>query len=63
MAKRPMLTEANPQGLWLDKGYDDDEVRAIVREFGFTAPILARGEEAMAIKRAAGFRARRWVVE
>ena len=32
-------------------------------EFGFTAHVRARGEEAKAIKQEAGFRARRWVVE
>lgn len=47
----------------MDKGYDYDEVRALVAEFGFTAHIRARGEEAYAIKHEAGFRARRWVVE
>ena len=52
-----------PQGLCLDKGYDFDEVREIVKEFGFTAHIRARGEEAQAIKNEAGFKARRWVVE
>jgi putative transposase len=63
MVKRPRPTRAKPQGLCLDKGYDFDEVRAIVREFGFTAHIRARGEEAKAIKDEAGFKARRWVVE
>jgi transposase len=63
MAKRPRPTRANPQGLCLDKGYDFDEVRGIVREFGFTAHIRARGEEAQAIRKEAGFKARRWVVE
>ncbi len=29
--------------------------------FGFTAHIRGRGEEAQALKREAGFRARRWV--
>ena len=58
-----MPTEANSQGLCLDKGYDYDEVRAIVKEFCFTAHIRARGEEAKAIKREAGFRARRWMDE
>jgi hypothetical protein len=38
----------------LDKGYDDDEVRDLLREFGFTAHIRPRGEEAKAIKREAG---------
>jgi hypothetical protein len=40
VAKRPRPTRAKPQGLCLDKGYDFDEVRAIVREFGFTAHTL-----------------------
>ncbi len=35
----------------------------LAAEFGFTAHIRARGEEAEALKREAGFRARRWVVE
>ena len=60
---RPRPTSALPQGLCLDKGYDYEEVRALVAEFGFTTHIRARGEEAMAIKQKAGFRARRWVVE
>ncbi len=52
-----------PQGLCLDKGYDYDEVRDLVAEFGFTAHIRGRGEEAQQLKREAGARARRWVVE
>lgn len=63
VVERPVPTEERPQGMCLDKGYDYDEVRAILREFGFTAHIRARGEEARAIKREAGFKARRWVVE
>jgi len=61
--KRPKPTRNNPQGICLDKGYDYDNVRDLVREFGYTAHIKARGEEAQAIKRQAGFKARRWVVE
>lgn len=38
-------------------------MRALAREFGFTCHIRSRGEEARALKREAGFRARRWVVE
>ena len=49
--------------LCLDKGYDYDEVRDLAREFGYTAHIRARGEEAQAMKHEAGFKARRWVVE
>ena len=60
---RPAPTSEDPQGLCLDKGYDYPEVYALLDEFGFTAHIRARGEEAQAIKREAGYRARRWVVE
>ncbi len=63
MAERPLPSSLAPQGLCLDKGYDFDEVRGILRESGFTAHIRARGEEAKAIKHKAGFKARRWVVE
>jgi putative transposase len=34
-----------------------------VEEFGYTAHIRPRGEEATAIKREVGYQARRWVVE
>jgi putative transposase len=61
--ERPEPTAESPQGLYLDKGYDYDEVRELAREFGYTAHIRARGEEAQAIKRRAGRKARRWVVE
>lgn len=60
---RPKPSDDEPQGMCLDKGYDYQEVRDIVREFGFTAHIRARGEEAKAIAREAGQKARRWVVE
>ena len=61
--KRPKPTRKRPQGLCLDKGYDYDEARALAREFGYTAHIRTRGEEAQAIKHEAGFKVRRWVVE
>jgi putative transposase len=60
---RPEPTPAKPQGVCLDKGDDDDEVRDLLAEFGFTAHIRARGEEVQAIKQEAGYKARRWVVE
>ena len=60
---RPEPTLEQPQGMCLDKGYDFDEVRRTLDEFGFTAHIRSRGEEAKAIKQEAGFKARRWVVE
>jgi transposase len=61
--QRPRPTRRRRQGLCLDKGYDYDEVRALAKEFGYTAHICARGEEARKIKQAVGFKARRWVVE
>lgn len=63
VVERPQPTAEQPQGMCLDKGYDYQEVRDTLTEFGFTAHIRSRSEEAKAIKREAGFRARRWVVE
>ena len=60
---RPEPTPEQPQGLCMDNGYDYDEVRAILAEFGFTAHIRSRGEEMQKIAREAGKKARRWVVE
>ena len=60
---RPRPTAKRPQGMCLDRGYDYDEARDVLECFGFTAHIRCRGEEAKAIKKEAGFRARRWVVE
>jgi transposase len=59
----PRPTRKRPQGMCLDKGYDYAEVRDMLKEFGFTAHIRARGEDARVLKRQAGVRARRWVVE
>ena len=61
--ERPTPTRKQPQGLCLDAAYDNNEVRELAREFAFTAHIRGRREEAQAIKREAGFRARRFVVE
>lgn len=61
--KRPKPTRKKPQGLCLDKGYDYDEARDLAKEFGYTAHIRSRGEEAQRLKRQVGFKARRWVVE
>jgi putative transposase len=60
---RPTPTPQQPQGMCLDAGYDYDDGYAILQEFGFSAHVRPRGEEAQAIKREAGFKARRWVVE
>ena len=63
VAERPEATDEEEQGMCLDKGYDYDEVREILEEFGFTAHIKARGEEAQELRAEAGKQARRWVVE
>ncbi len=63
VVERPAPSAEQPQGMCLDKGYDYDEVRAILEEFGFTAHIRSRGEEAKDLAQEAGKRARRWVVE
>jgi putative transposase len=46
-----------------DKGYDVDRVYALLTRLGLTAHVRGRREEAWAVQRIAGFRARRWVVE
>lgn len=61
--KRPKPTTQRQHGMLLDKGYSGETVRDILKEFGYTAHIRARGEEAQAIKREVGYKARRWVVE
>jgi transposase len=61
--ERPEPTPDTPQGMGLDTGDDDDEVRELLAECGVTAHLRARGEEAKALKQEAGFKARRWVVE
>jgi putative transposase len=61
--KRPQPTPDTPQGRCRDQGDDDEEVRALLAAFGFTAHSRARGEEAKALQQESGFRARRWVVE
>ena len=51
---RPEPSAEEPQGMCLDKGYDFDELREVLAEFGFTAHIRARGDEAAALKRHGG---------
>ena len=62
MLQRPLPTPKNPQGLCLDKGYDFEEVRELVKGLGFTLHLRGRGEE-QRDSREGGRRARRWVVE
>ena len=39
--ERPEPTPEKPQGMSMDKGYDYDEVRELLVEFGFTARVSA----------------------
>jgi transposase len=59
----PEPTPEEPQGLSVDKGYDDEEVRELAEEFLYTLHLRTRGEEAKEVARTVGYRARRWVVE
>src|ERR687886_724997 len=65
--KRSLLTDGHgvPIGVAVDGAnrHDMKLVREILEEFGFTAHIKARGDEAKELRAEAGKRARRWVVE
>ena len=64
VVERPTPSEERPQGLCLDAGYDDDEVRAVAEAHGYTPHIRPRGEDrAHAGSRDPAKRPRRWVVE
>jgi transposase len=60
---RPKSTPQEPQHLCLDKGFDYDEVRELVKARDYLAHIRRRGEEAQAKRDIPGYRAKRWVVE
>jgi putative transposase len=60
---RPQPTAEAPQGLCLDKAYDNTESRQIAADYDLTPHIRTRGEELEAKARTPGWRARRWVVE
>ncbi|MBI5332158.1 MAG: transposase [Candidatus Aenigmarchaeota archaeon] len=61
--RKPKPTKKKKQNLCLDKGYDFDEIRELAKEFGFTAHIRSRGEEAKQIKEFARKKARRWLLK
>jgi putative transposase len=60
---RPLPSPEAPQGLCLDRGYDNRETRELVNAYGFIPYIRSRGEEMQEKLRIPGWRARRWVVE
>lgn len=61
--ERPDPNGQAPQGICLDKAYDNTEVRELVGEHDLTPHIRARGEELELKAREPGWRARRWIVE
>src|SRR5947209_5057384 len=61
--ERPPAMAEEPQGLCLDNGYAYDEVQEIAQEFHFTTYLAPAQEATQRIKRKAGHKARRWVVE
>lgn len=61
--RRPRPTPQRPQHVCLDKGYDYDEVRRILRRAAYTPHIRSRGEEAGLLRRSRRYKARRWVCE
>ena len=60
--ERPDPTPEAPQGICLDKAYDNAETRDLVADYDLPH-IRARGEEIKDKARIPGWRARRWVVE
>ena len=63
VVRRPRPTHRRPQGLCLDNAYDVDWVYPLLAQFGLSAHVRGRGEEAWTLRRIPGARARRWVVE
>lgn len=61
--ERPKPTPAAPQGICLDRAYDNAEVRDLVCDYELTPHIRTRGEEIAEKARTPGWRARRWIVE
>lgn len=59
----PEPSDAEPQHMCLDAGYDYEAIRTVLDEWGYTAHIRRRGEEVQAKRDIPGYRARRWVVE
>jgi putative transposase len=60
---RPEPSIQAPQHLLLDKGYDYDDIRQLVEEYGYSAHIPKRGTDPKQQKRVPGYRSRRWIVE
>jgi transposase len=60
---RPEPSEQAPQGICLDKAYDNADTRALVAGYRLTGHIRARNEDVADQVHTEGWRPRRWVVE
>ena len=56
----PLAPEEVEQNLWLDKGYDFDEIHGQVRRNGYEPHIVPRDAERKLLEKIPGYRARRW---
>lgn len=63
VVERPQPTEAAPQHLCLDKGYDNPTGRAAAAQQGYVPHIRRIGEEKLDAQQERRYPARRWVVE
>ena len=63
VVERPEPTEAAPQHVCLDRGYDYDECRQVAEQHDYIPHIRSRGEEQREKREITGYRPRRWVVE
>lgn len=61
--ERPQPSKTSPQGICLDRAYDNVGSREIVAAYGLTPHIRSRGDEIKLKARTPGWKARRWVVE
>jgi putative transposase len=61
--ERPQSTDDFIQHICMDKGYDSQEIRDLVKQWGYVAHIKVRGEEVEEKQKIPGYRARRWVTE
>jgi putative transposase len=63
VVERPKPTEGAPQHLCLDKGYDNEGSREIVKKRDYVAHIRCIGEEKLNEASKKRYPAKRWVVE
>jgi putative transposase len=61
--ERPEPTPKHPQGICLDRAYDNTAVRELIGDYELTPHIRARGEEIEEKAHNPEWKARRWVVE